>query len=287
VPTYPGRDAVRRSITELLDDSTATPHLVVAAAAVPLQAMLDLAGEVIDRGIDVITLHQDLFSYGASWTPDLHARAVAGGATVMGTGIQDTWWVQLLTLAASGVDAITKITLTNVVPLETLSWGIGEEIGVALSSEEFEAHVRTTAEHPSVIGAPLVDAVQRMGAQAGPLTKSVEPVFGADPYVWSAAGRVLHPGETQGAIERVTFDTDSGFRVEGIISVLPGGAETATGEITIEGVPTTRVAFGPLSKDSTNTALVSRIPDVISAPPGVIFARDLAPARHQFRQRTD
>lgn len=259
------------------------PDLVILAPALALEPILEMAGVALDLGINVLTLQQDAFTRDDRWALPLDARARAGGASFMATGLQDIWWVQLPALVAASSLDITRVRVSSEISLEQLSAGIGEEIGIGLSPEEFAGFAIATADYPSVLGAPMVEAARRMGLRAGPVSKRTEPTFGEGPYEWRAGELTIPAGRSVGFVETVGFHTDQGIVFEGTVAVQPKEPEEARDELHIDGRPDLHVILPRFpGHDITNTSLIARIPDVITAAPGVCFAAEMPPPRHQL-----
>lgn len=262
------------------------PDLVILAPALPLDPILEMAGVALDLGIDVLTLQQDVLSRDDRWAAAVDARARVGGASLMASGVQDVWWVQLPALVAASSLDVTRVRIGSEVSLEQLSRAIGEEIGVMLSHDEFAEFAAATADYPSVLGAPMVEAARRMGLGAGPVSKRIAPIFPGEPYEWRAGGITIPVDRSCGFTETIGFTTDRGIRFEGTIAVQPKHPDDARDELRIDGRPDIHLVLPKFpGHEITNTSLIARIPDVIAAPPGVLFAAEMPPPRHQLSRR--
>lgn len=276
---------VRATIGELLDSLAEPPHIAAIAASLSLEALLDMAGGLLDRGINVITLHPDVFARDDSWAKTLNERAVAGGASFLATGVQDSWWVQLPSLVTSSSVSVDAIRIVSTLSLEQLSPTIGDMLGVGGTPEEFPAQAEKVLSAPAVLGAPLAEAARRMGATASVQVRDVQPVIAELPYRWDSAGVTIPAGRVVGTRETVSFDTDRGIRFDGVLEVLPITKEETADELHVRGVPDHHLRYQPFcGLEITNVALVARVPDVVAAAPGVLFSAELPPASHQFRR---
>lgn len=262
------------------------PDAVILAPALGLAPILEMAGTALDLGIDVLTLQQDVLSRDDGWAEAVDARARAGGASLMASGVQDIWWVQLPALVAASSLDITRVRFSSEISLEQLSRAIGEEIGVLLSHEEFAEFARATADSPSVLGAPMVEAARRMGLRAGPVSKRIVPIFPGEEVEWRAGGVTIPSDRTCGFTETVSFTTDRGIVFEGTVAVQRKHPDDACDELHIDGRPDLHLILPKFpGHEITNTSLIARIPDVIAAPPGVRFAAEMPPPRHQLPRR--
>lgn len=258
--------------------------IAVLTAAVPLDVVLDQAGRLVDRGVNVLTLHQDLFEPRAPWAEELDRRASAGGATVLATGVQDTWWVHLPNVAAGSSWNVRSVTVTSCVDVNTLSEQVArEQVGVDLSVEEFTRFRTALEDLPPVQGAPLRVAARRMGLEPRDEQRTVTPVLAHEPTRWTAAARTIPAGRTVGLEERVEFATDGGLRFVGLLRtvVLPQD-EAPVDRLEVDGDPPLHLEYRPFPGEHiTNVAVINRIVDVVEGPAGLLTAADLPPASYR------
>lgn len=290
VPDFVGDGIVLGSVSELI---AAHPDLdiVALAASVPLAVTRPWAAELTSHGINVVTLDHEAFAFDHSWAPELDAIAKAGGASFMGVGVQDVAWLHLIRLASAAVADIRKITLTNIVPVEVLSIGLLEQIGLgnpAESAHEADGGPDGDMEGPedegeqSVVAGPVREVARMFGATPGEMTLSFDTVVGDTDYYWVGGDRLVPAGTVQGIREVAACSTDRGFDIEGVIAVMPGGEEVSENIVEIQGESTLRVTFGPITTEVTDLALIARIPDIVRATPGVRFSADMPSPRHHF-----
>ncbi|GAA3882164.1 hypothetical protein GCM10022381_25530 [Leifsonia kafniensis] len=295
VPGFVGDGIVLGSVTELI---AAHPDLdiVALAASVPLAVTRPWAAELTSHGINVVTLDHEAFAFDESWVPELDAAAKAGGASFMGVGVQDVAWLHLIRLASAAVADIRKITLTNIVPVEVLSLGLLEQIGLGNPADMGDDAQGGPDGGPddlegegeqSVVAGPVREVARMFGATAGDMTLSFDPVVGDTDYYWIGGDRLIPAGTVQGIREVATCSTDRGFDIEGVVAVMPGGDEVSENIVEIEGESTLRVTFGPITTEVTDLALIARIPDIVRAAPGVRFSADMPSPRHHFGPSAD
>lgn len=276
---------IQETLPEALNKLHRVPDIVAITASLPLDALLAMAGLTLDRGINVITLHPDAFAPDSDWAPALHDRAIAGGASFLATGVQDTWWVQLPALVASSTVDLKSVRIISSLSLEQLSPTVGRMLGVGQSPAEFESKAAPALlESPPTLGSPLLESARRMGLASNEIKRELEPVLGEKPYDWPAWGSVIPAGRVVGIRETVSFGTDEGIAFQGIIEVLPISHDETADELHVIGVPEHHLKYQPFDGHAiTNVALAARVPDVVRAAPGVLFSADLPPASHQRR----
>ncbi|HEY5855631.1 MAG TPA: hypothetical protein VIW24_16685 [Aldersonia sp.] len=275
--------AVTGSPHELLDALDTPPDIAVLTAAVGVDVVFEQARHFIRHGVDVVTLHQDGFTPDPAWTDELHRLCTAHGASFLATGVQDIWWVQLPALVAAASQHIRKITFSHTVALDSLSDAVAQEIGIGATPEEFARVAAAAQAQPSVLGGPMREAARRIGATAQTVHETYDPQLSDTAVRWNDGANVIPVGNAIGTRETVRFATDRGIDFEGVIQVVPIAIEEASFSLSITGQPDLHLEITPFpGEDLTNTGLISRILDVVEAPPGVLFSADLPPARHQF-----
>lgn len=276
---------VSATADELLVGLNAPLDLVIVAATGSRELTIKLMKQYLKHGVNVLTLHQDLFTYEAGWADELHEYCVEHGASAMGTGIQDTWWVQLPAVFAGSSLDIKKVSYNSLLSADQLSAGIHAEIGIGFALDDFRDLVESLKGRPSVMGGPMSEAARRMGLVPGKITHIYEPQVSDERIELSESGTVIEPGKAMGTLETVSFATDRGIDFEGVIQVLPIAPEDARDTLVISGTPDLHIEYRPFpGEELTNNGLISRIPDIVHAAPGLHFAAELGPARHQFNR---
>ncbi|WP_193314622.1 hypothetical protein [Georgenia ruanii] len=278
-------EPVRGSLEELVEAAGGGIDLAILSAAVDVDVVLDQAGFLLDRGINVLTLHQDLFEPADGWSADLDRRGRATGASMLATGVQDTWWVHLPNVAAGSTRDLRSVTVTSCVDVNTLSEAVGREhVGVGQNEAEFADFAAAMESYPPVLGAPLREAARRMGLAPLEATRTIAPITADHPVRWASADRQLAAGTVIGLQETVRFQTDRGIAFEGALrTVILEGKEVPADALDLDGDPALHLEFRPFPGEFiTNTAVLNRIPDVVAAPGGLLSAADLPAARYRL-----
>jgi 4-hydroxy-tetrahydrodipicolinate reductase len=253
------------------------PHIAIQATC---SRVADAAVEIstlIRHGIHVISIAEEM-AYPTCASPaladELHRLAVANKVSVLGTGINPGFVLDLLVIALTGVCAsIESITATRVNDLSPYGLTVLRSQGVGLWPEEFQQGLK---DHSVVghIGFPQsIHMIARaLGWEIERITESREPIVARlrreTPFVKVAPGQVagclhtaiayrgekpvitlIHPQQIQPQIEGVeTGDT-----------------------IAICGIPNVGLAGSPEIPGGTATIAlaVNMIPRVLNARPGL------------------
>lgn len=237
----------------------------------------------IEAGAHVVSIAEEL-AYPRAGSPETAARidelARVHGVTVLGTGVNPGFVLDLLVIALTGVCAhVESITATRVNDLSPYGPTVLRTQGVGLSPEAFVAGVADG----SVVGhfgfpesvAMIADA---LGWDIERVEQAREPIVARvrreTPFV------VVEPGGVAGCRHTAVAYAD-GRPVITLVhpqQVRPEAEGVATGDtIEIVGEPRVRMSGSPEIPGGTATAAlaVNTIPRVLAAPPGLVSMADL------------
>jgi 4-hydroxy-tetrahydrodipicolinate reductase len=240
----------------------------------------------LEHGVNVVTLSEEtLYPWETSpeISAELDALAKSKGVTLTGTGYQDTFWVNAVALFMGTAHRIDTVT-------GTASWNVGdfgpelhEGQQVGRTPEEF-AQWLAGAERPPTFGRMVLDALVA-DARLTPvsITTTTEPEIATEPVWCEALGITVEPGQCIGFTDTDEIKTAEGpsfaFRMTGKLYV-PG--EGDINEWTIKGEPDLLMSNGTVpTKITTCAQIVNRIPDVISAAPGLVTMEKLPRLRYR------
>jgi len=225
------------------------------------------------QGVDVISTCEDL-AYADLSAPELarriDARARGAGITVIGTGVNPGFVMDRLplTLAAACV-RVDRVQVTRIVDAAKRRGPLRAKVGAGLTVEEFEAGVaarrlghRGFAESCALVGLGL-------GVVLDDIRTTIGPVVAERPGI--AAGRVA--GLRQSAV-----GVRGGREIVRLDLEMSVGAPDPRDAILIDGDPPLDVVIrgGTHGDRGTVGTVLSAIPAVIAAPPGLKTILDLA-----------
>jgi 4-hydroxy-tetrahydrodipicolinate reductase len=239
--------------------------------------------KVLEKGINVISTAEEM-AYPKAQEPelakDLQRIAKENGVTVLGTGINPGFIMDLLVVALSGVmSEVTHIEANRVNSLSPFGPTVMEEQGVGITLEEFNHGVETDtlaghvgfAESVYMIADALGAKIDKFEQQMKPIVTTIDR---KSPYGFAKAGNIAGVNMTgQGIIDNEVFiDMKHPQQIE------PEMEGTHTGDyIHIKGTPEVNMAITPEIDGGIGTIAmcVNMIPHVLNARPGLKTMIDL------------
>jgi 4-hydroxy-tetrahydrodipicolinate reductase len=279
--------AISSDLSKLL--STAKPDVVVQSTSSTMVQSEEEIAAALEAGADVVTISEEA-SYPWYGSPQIADRldklAREKGKTVLGTGINPGFVLDLLVIALTGVCyRVDKIKATRINDLSPYGYNVMKTQGVNLTKEDFEAGVADGSvvghfgfpESMSMIAAALGWEIDRVEQKRVPIISNVERDGGE-------AG-TIKPGYTAGCNHTGIAYDKSGKAIIELYhpqQVHPEDEGQDTGDyIEIYGEPDIKLSSGPEIPGGIGTVAlaVNMIPKTMDAEPGFKTMADLpAPA---------
>ncbi|MEX1253386.1 MAG: dihydrodipicolinate reductase [Dehalococcoidia bacterium] len=195
----------------------------------------------------------------------LDAEAKAGGATLLGTGINPGFLMDTLAVVLSGAcQRVERVRLARIVDVSKRRDQLQRKVGVGLAPEEFAERVASGRFGHVGLKESCWLLAEGLGWRLDSLDETIEPVMGE--------GRAL-------GIRQVARGTLGGRTVIEALVEMSTATERPRDEIEIEGTPPVRMTIeGGVQGDSaTGAIIVNAVPRVIAHAPGLITMLDLPP----------
>jgi 4-hydroxy-tetrahydrodipicolinate reductase len=260
--------------------------VAVVAVASYLVPMYDHFAACLSNGVNVVTIEEESFFPWATapvLARRLDALAKRHGATIMGSGAQDAYWMTLPSVligVAHRVDSLHGRTRWNV---DDYGPEVAEHVHAGATRAEFQAHVDRHG-WPSFVVRNTVDAlIADAGLTPGEVEATVTPVIAEAPTPSRVLGRTIEPGSLLGVTDAVTIATQEGpsFSFEQTGCVYGPGLSDLN-EWIAHGEPELRLRNDQVpTRLATCTQVINRIPDVINAQPGLVTVSQLPRLRYR------
>jgi hypothetical protein len=273
------------NLAELLEETR--PHIAIQATCSKVVQAVDEIKTILNHGANIVSIAEEI-SYPAYEAPQLadeiHKLALEKGVTVVGTGINPGFVLDLLVITLTGVCfSVESITAQRINDLSPYGPSVLTTQGVGITPEAFRKGVKDGSvvghfgfpESISMIAKALGWKIDKIEQNREPIISSVKR---ETPFV------TIEPGHTAGCTHTATAYME-GRPVINLVhpqQVHPYLEDVQTGDyIEIKGEPDVRFSGSPEIPGGIGTIAlaVNMIPQAIKGAPGLKSMMELpAPA---------
>jgi hypothetical protein len=266
--------------------STRSADIAVIAVSSYMSDQYEHLRRCAEHGVNAVTLSEEAlypWSTSPALTAELDRIAKRTGVTLTGTGHQDSYWVNLVSMVMGTSHRIETVT-------GLASWNVddyGPEVAadqrVGDTLEQFDTWL-LGAERPPTFGRNVLDALLAdTGMTARRITTSSRAEVAVEPLRSKSLDIDVPAGNVIGFTDIDEVETVQGptltFEMAGR---LYREGEADVNDWTITGEPDLHLSNSPVpTQITTCTQLVNRIPDVINAEPGFVTVEQLPKLRYR------
>ena len=266
------------------------PDIAIITTMSLLMDIRDLARTCLSNGVNVITTCEEAF-FASNSNPnlwrELDTLAKANKVTITGSGYQDVFWGNLVSVIAGTTNKIAKIKGRSSYNIEDYGIALASAHGAGLTMEEFDEQIASidrmsdeerkklinSGEYtPSYMWNTVAWLADKLDLHITRISQKCEPQFYIEDIESKTLNMIIKSGYTTGMSAIVTAETEEGTIIEAeCIGKVYAPEEVDFNEWTIIGEPETTVTVKqPRTVELTCANIVNRIPDVINASPGFI-----------------
>ncbi len=241
-------------------------------------------------GVNAISTCEEAF-YPQNSSPELTKRidalAKENGCTVCGSGYQDVFWGNLITVLSGATQTIKRIKGKSSYNVEDYGIALAKAHGAGLSLAAFDKEVASVDKVTDEERKKSIEAgsylpsymwnvngwlCDKLGLTVTRQTQKTVPTTYSKDLKSSTLQMTVPAGHATGMSAVVTTETKEGIIIESeCIGKVYAPEEFDQNDWIIEGEPDTRVVINrPSTVELTCATIVGRIPDVINARPGYI-----------------
>jgi 2,4-diaminopentanoate dehydrogenase len=276
----------------LIDDdpdrvlSSRRADIAVLAVASYMSDMHEHLRRCAEHGVNAITISEEaLYPWNTApmATAELDQLARRNGVTITGTGHQDVYWVNLVSMVLATAHRIESVTGRASWNVDDFGPEVAKDQRVDTTVEDFENWLAEADRPPSFGRNTLGALVADLGLTVAAEESTTRPEVAQQPVASKSLGITVGTGSVIGFTDVDTVRTHEGitmtFEMTGRL-YLEGEADI--NDWTVTGEPELHLSNPAVPTQMTTcTQLVNRIPDVINAPPGFITMEKLPRPRYR------
>lgn len=290
------KNVVVASIDQLEEYMKATkPDIAIVTTMSLLNDIKEILRTCARLGVNAITTCEEAFfaknSNPTVWK-EIDVLAKANKCTIVGSGYQDVFWGNLISVLAGTTHRIAKIKGSSSYNVEDYGLALAKAHGAGLTLEQFDKDVASLDRMDESERKALIDGgnfapsymwntvgwlADKLGLTIISMNQKCVPKTNSEDLESTTLGMKIKAGDATGMSAVVTAETEEGITIEAeCIGKVYAPYEVDTNEWTIIGEPETTITVKqPATVELTCADVVNRIPDVINAKAGFISTSEL------------
>lgn len=267
---------------------TSGADIAVVSVGSLVGAMYDHFRVCLENGVNVLTIEEEsLYPWltSASLSAQLDALAKRHGVTLTGSGIQDVYWVKLVSVVIGSMLQLERVAGRAQWNIDDFGPEVAREFRVGGTREDLQQAASVDGWYSPTVRNTLDALAAEVGLTVERSHARVTPVIAAADVRSKSLAQVIPAGRVSGLVEAVRIETREGptleFEMTGRVYDQPSDADTSEWLIRGEPGEVKLANAGYSTRLLTGSVVANRIPDVLNAEPGLVTIDRLPPARYR------
>ena len=279
------------------------PDIAIVTTMSLLSDVYDVLKICAKCGVNAITTCEEAFdSYNSNptLTNELDRIAKENNCTITGSGYQDVFWGNLISIIGGSTFKITEIKGSSSYNVEDYGIALAEAHGAGLTLEEFDTKIASVDRMSDEERQNLINSgeyapsymwnvngwlADKLDLEVVSQTQKCIPTTHTDDIHSTTLGMDVKKGDATGMSAVVTTTTKEGITITSeCIGKVYSKDDFDKNEWTIIGEPDTTVVINrPQTVELTCATIVNRIPDVINARAGFVLTSEMDELKYRTK----
>ena len=286
-------------ISNINELDTKLKELKPDIAIVTTMSLLNDVGDVLKicarNGVNAITTCEEAFdSYNSNpiLTKEIDELAKENNCTITGSGYQDVYWGNLISIIGGSTFKITEIKGSSSYNVEDYGIALAKAHGAGLTLDEFDKEVASVDKISDEERNKIIESgkylpsymwnvngwlIDKLGLTLKRQTQKTIPTTYKEDIYSETLGTTVKAGDATGMSAVVTTETNEGITITSeCIGKVYSKEDYDKNVWTIVGEPnTTIIVERPATVELTCATIVNRIPDVINSRSGFVLTSEM------------
>ena len=294
-------------ISNINELDTKLKELKPDIAIVTTMSLLNDVGDVLKicarNGVNAITTCEEAFdSYNSNpiLTKEIDELAKENNCTITGSGYQDVYWGNLISIIGGSTFKITEIKGSSSYNVEDYGIALAKAHGAGLTLDEFDKEVASVDKISDEERNKIIESgkylpsymwnvngwlIDKLGLTLKRQTQKTIPTTYKEDIYSETLGTTVKAGDATGMSAVVTTETNEGITITSeCIGKVYSKEDYDKNVWTIVGEPnTTIIVERPATVELTCATIVNRIPDVINSRSGFVLTSEMPDLTYKIK----
>ena len=279
------------------------PNVAIVTTMSLLSDVYEVIKICASNGVNVITTCEEAFdSYNSNpkLTNELDRIAKVNNCTITGSGYQDVYWGNLISIIGGSTFKIKEIKGSSSYNVEDYGIALAKAHGAGLSISEFDKEIASVDKISDEERKEIIESgnylpsymwnvngwlISKLGLSLKHQTQKTVPTTYKDDLFSKTLNQTVKKGDATGMSAIVETETVEGIKITSeCIGKIYSNEDFDKNEWTIIGEPDTTVTINkPATVELTCATIINRIPDLINARSGFILTSEMPELTYKIK----